>query len=82
MLYLEKMERLAKKTIEGSSRLCKAVRAMSKACNVSKAQADAEKVISASISSVSSPELVSKQLSFDSTSNVLTVADNNYQINK
>lgn len=78
------MERLAKKTIEGSSRLsvCKAVRAMSKACNVSKAQADAEKIISASISSVSSPELVSKQLSFDSTSNVLTIADNNYQINK
>lgn len=39
---------------------------------------DVEKIVSASISAVSPPELVSKAMSFDTNTNILTVADREY----
>lgn len=41
-----------------------------------------EKIISASISAVSPLELVSKAVAFDTDTNILTVADHKYPIDK
>ena len=40
------------------------------------------KIISASLSAVSPPELVSKAVSFEADTNTMTVADQKYHINK
>ena len=50
--------------------------------HISRTYNDASKIISACLSAVSPPELISNSLSFDADSSTLSVAGHKYQIKK